>query len=408
MGGIVANNSGGEKSLTYGKTEQFVKAIKMVCSDGMEHTFAPCTPDQIHDEFSKKIYALITNHYPLITSAKPNVHKNSAGYALWNVLDKEKNIFDMTQLIVGSQGTLGLITEATIRLVRPHQHSTLLVLFIDDKHFKDLGRIILKTLEHKPESFESYDNHTFSIAMKFLPSLIKSMGTGSMISLGLRFLPEAWMVLTGGIPKLVLVAEFTGDSEEEIRANAEMAQDDLRSFGIKSHITKNDAEEEKYWTIRRQSFKMLTDHSKGQRTVPFIDDIVVRPEYLPEFLPKLDSIMSHYDLTFTIAGHAGEGNFHIIPLDKIGDTKLKAIVPELSEKVFDLVAQYKGSITGEHNDGLVRTPYLNKMYSPEILKLFAEVKSIMDPNNIFNPGKKVGETLDYEVKHIDLDPTRHW
>src|SRR3989344_9519808 len=405
IGGIVANNAGGEKSLTYGKTEKYVSKIKMVCSDGEEHTFSA----QHHDDvFSKKIHALITTHYPLITSAKPKVSKNSAAYALWNVYDKEKNIFDMAQLIVGAQGTLGMITEVTFKLVRPKEHSTLLVLFIDKKHFKDLGNIILKTLEHHPESFESYDDHTFKIALKYFPDMLKSMGTGNLISLGLQFLPELWMAITGGIPKLVLVAEFTGDSEEEIYAKANAAQESLRSFDIKSHIAKNDREENKYWTIRRQSFKLLTNHSKGKRTLPFIDDIVVNPEYLPEFLPKLEEIMSHYDLTFTIAGHAGDGNFHIIPLDKIGDEKLRTIVPELSKKVFDLVREYHGSITGEHNDGLVRTPFLSTMFAPEVLALFREVKNIFDPAGIFNPGKKVEGTLAYEVAHIDTDPTRHF
>ncbi|MEK7615615.1 MAG: FAD-binding oxidoreductase [Patescibacteria group bacterium] len=405
IGGMVANNAGGEKSLTYGKTERWVKEIKMVCADGEEHTFSAEHHD---DPYSKQIYALCTNNYALLQSAKPKVSKNSAGYALWNVIDKEKNIFDMTQLITGSQGTLGIITEVTLKLVRPKEHSALLVLMIDQKHFGDLGKIILKTLEFKPESLESYDDHTFKIAVKYLPSMIRSMGAGNLISLGLQFLPEVWMAMTGGIPKIILVAEFTGDSEEEIYQKARAAESDIKPFGIRTHIAKNDQEESKYWTIRRQSFKLLTDHSHGQRTLPFIDDIVVNPEHLPEFLPRLQEIMSHYDLTFTIAGHAGDGNFHIIPLDKIGDQKLKTIVPELSEKVFDLVAEYKGSLTGEHNDGLVRTPYLNKMFSPEVLQLFAEVKKIFDPKNIFNPGKKTGETLDYEVKHIDLDPTRHW
>ena len=408
IGGIVANNAGGEKSLTYGKTADYIREIKMICGDGVENVFAKTTPEGIGNEYSKKIFDLINKNYDLIQSQKPQVHKNSAGYALWDVWHRDTDIIDMTRLITGSQGTLGIITEATINLVRPKEHSALLVMMIHKKHFSQLGDIILKTLEHKPESLESYDDHTFEVAVRYLPGMIKSMGAGSLLSLGWKFLPELWMTITGGLPKLTLVAEFTGDSEDEIYKKARRAEVDLKPFGIKTHIAKDDTEENKYWTIRRQSFKLLTDHSKGQRTVPFIDDIVVNPEYLPEFLPKLEAIMSHYDLTFTIAGHAGDGNFHIIPLDKIGDEKLKTIVPELSEKVFDLVAQYHGSLTGEHNDGLVRTPYLGKMFNPEMLALFAEVKTIFDPNNIFNPGKKVGETLAYEVKHIDLDPTRHW
>ena len=417
MGGIVANNSGGEKSLTYGKTERYVQRLQVVLSNGNVYTFEPLNRKQLdvkmalqnfEGELYRKVYNLCTKNYELLKAAKPKVSKNSTGYSIWNVWDRDTGIFDLTQLFVGSQGTLGLWTEAKIKLVRPKEHAALLVLFLDQGHMKDLGNVVQATLKHKPESFESYDDNTFRIAIKFLPSLIKSMGAGSLIGLGFRFLPEVWMALTGGIPKLILVAEFAGDSEKEVYAKARFAQSDLTVFGIKTRVAKNDAEEEKYWTIRRQSFKLLTDHSKGKRTLPFIDDVVVRPEFLPEFLPKLDEIMSHYDLTFTIAGHVGDGNFHIIPLDKIGDEKLKTIVPELSKKVFDLVFQYHGSISGEHNDGLVRSPFLKQMYGEQVYALFEQIKKIFDPNNIFNPGKKTGETLAYEIAHIDLDPTRHW
>jgi len=111
---------------------------------------------------------------------------------------------------------------------------------IDDKHFSELGNIILKTLEHKPESLESYDDNTFNIAIRFLPDMVKSMGAKNLISLGWRFLPEFWMAITGGVPKLVIVAEFTGDSENEIHEMEQRAEIDLKPFGIKTilHVVK--------------------------------------------------------------------------------------------------------------------------------------------------------------------------
>ena len=105
-------------------------------------------------------------------------------------------------------------------------------------------------------------------------------------------------------------------------------------------------------------------------------------------------------LTYTIAGHAGNGNFHIIPLMNMAEPKNRALIPFLSDKVYDLVHEYGGSITAEHNDGIVRTPYLGKMYSPEILHLFEETKKIFDPQGIFNPGKKVHGSVDYMVAHL--------
>ncbi|MEX0910137.1 MAG: FAD-linked oxidase C-terminal domain-containing protein, partial [Candidatus Paceibacterota bacterium] len=139
-------------------------------------------------------------------------------------------------------------------------------------------------------------------------------------------------------------------------------------------------------------FSLLREHIKGKRTAPFIDDIIVRPEFLAEFLPRLQAILDEYNLIYTVAGHAGDGNFHIIPLMDMTDNKNHEVILELSDRVYDLVLQFEGSITAEHNDGIIRTPYLEQMYGADIVALFKEVKHMFDPQNIFNPGKKVGGT----------------
>ena len=420
IGGIVANNSGGEKSLAYGKTAQWVSEVKMILRDGNEYAFHALTKPELNAKMSGtgveaeiycQTYKLIKDNYDAIMAAKPKVSKNSAGYALWDVYDRELQRFNLCNLIVGSQGTLGIITEATLKLIKPKAHSALLVIFINE--FALLADVVPRILKHQPESFESYDDNTFKIALEFLPDLVKSMGASGVLSLGWRFLPEFWMAITGGTPKMVLIAEFTGDSEDEVHLKAHRAEAELIGLKLKTHVAKDDKEEEKYWTVRRESFKLLTDHSKGQRTEPFIDDIVVPPECLSEFLPKLHQILEPYHLTLTIAGHIGNGNFHIIPLGKVGDQNLRTTIPELEQKVFKLVVAYGGSITGEHNDGIVRTPYLELMYGAEICRLFAKVKNIFDPQNIFNPGKKaspsterssgswVGDTVEYEIGHLN-------
>jgi FAD/FMN-containing dehydrogenase len=127
---------------------------------------------------------------------------------------------------------------------------------------------------------------------------------------------------------------------------------------------------------------------------PFIDDFVVPPECYPQFLPELHTLLDEYKNSFiyTVAGHIGNGNFHIIPLMDLSKAESKETVLTLSPKVYALVAKYGGSTTGEHNDGIMRTPYLPLIFSTEMLKLFAETKNIFDPTNLFNPGKKVGGT----------------
>ncbi len=406
LGGMLANNSGGEKSLSYGKTEDYVEELSVILSDGNEYQFRELdktgldkkmAQQNFEGEVYRKVFQLIEGDYDAIKAAKPNVTKNSAGYYLWNVWDRTK--FNMVKLLVGSQGTLGLITKAKLKLVKPKTHSELLVMFLKD--LKPLADIVTTLRPYHAETFESFDDHTMGLAVRFLPDMIKKM-KGNIFKLGLQFLPELWMLLTGGLPKLILIAEFTGDSEEEVLNNLAKAQKEVKEkFHIKTHVTKSPQETQKYWTIRRESFNLLRQHSSGLNTAPFIDDIIVHPADLPDFLPKLNKIFAKYPhLIYTIAGHAGDANFHIIPLMDLKKEDQRQIIPALSDEVYDLVLQYKGSITGEHNDGLIRTPYLEKMYGPKITSLFKQVKEIFDPQNIFNPRKKVGTDMKYALDHI--------
>ncbi len=412
VGGMTANNSGGEKTLTYGKVEDYVMRVKMVLKDGQEYTFNPLSKSELDEkikaggmegEVYKKIFEIVDFNYDVVKKAKPNVSKNSAGYYLWNVWDGK--VFDIPKIIVGSQGTLGIITEIKFKLIQPKSHSTLLVIFVDD--INKLADIVGRVLEHKPESFESYDDHTLKIALRYLPDMIKLLGAKSLISLAWQFLPEFWMAVTGGIPKLFLEAEFTGDSEEEIYKKVYAAEEGLMGLGLKTHVTKgstqekSDKEERKYWTVRRESFNLLRHHVHKKRTAPFIDDIIVRPDTLHEFLPKLNNIMNEYDLIYTIAGHIGDGNFHIIPLMRLGNPRSKKIILELIDKVYGLVLKFGGSITAEHNDGLIRSPILKKMYGDEVYKLFEDTKYAFDPENIFNPGKKINSTMEYAISRVD-------
>ncbi|MBI3045939.1 MAG: FAD-binding oxidoreductase [Candidatus Harrisonbacteria bacterium] len=405
VGGMAANNSGGEKTLAYGKTEDYVMELKAVLSDGQEYLIKPLTKGELSQKLKQenfegkiyqKVYKLITKNAEILKNAKPKVSKNSAGYYLWNVWNGQ--YFDLTKLLVGSQGTLGIITEIKFRLIRPKKYSRLAVIFLKD--LKPLVEVTHLVMGYQPESFESFDDHTLKLAIRFLPGLIKILKPKNLLKLGWSFLPEFWMILSGGAPKLILLAEFTDDSEGELNARLENLKKELAISNFNFRISKDEEEAKKYWTIRRESFNLLRRHIKGKRTAPFIDDFIVRVEQLPEFLPRLNAILDKYDLTYTIAGHVGDANFHIIPLMDLSDPKSPEIIKELSDEVYNLVLEFKGSITAEHNDGLIRSPYLEKMYGKEVYKIFEETKRIFDPKNIFNPGKKVGANLEYAFRHL--------
>ncbi len=407
IGGMVGNNSGGEKSIKYGKTERYVRRQKAVFADGNEYEIKPLTREELAAKMKQKnfegkvykeLFALIDTNYDAIQAARPAVSKNSAGYYLWNVWDRESGIFDLNKLIVGSQGTLVLTTEVELGLVKVPTHSKMVVIFLP--HIQKLGDIVDTVMTFEPESFESYDDYSMKLAIKFAFDFFKVLGFWGAIKLGLQFIPDMFMVLTGGVPKLILMAEVTGDDETEVTARAQAIKASVKKFGYPTKVAKSKAEVDKYWKIRRESFNLLRNHVKGKRTAPFIDDIIVSPHQMPEFLPQLQAIIDEYKLEYTIAGHAGNGNFHIIPLMDLDNPISSDIILELSKRVYKLVVEYNGSITAEHNDGIIRTPFLPYMYKPEIIKLFAEVKGIFDPLNIFNPGKKVGGSFAYITDHL--------
>ncbi len=401
LGGMVSNNSGGELTLRYGKTNHYVKSLDVVLSDGSPVTMRALNREELaqkesqqdfEGEIYRKLHALIEQNKDEIRSARPNVTKNSCGYDLWDVMNDANGTFDLTQLIVGSQGTLGIVTEATVELVKLKEHRAMLVVFLSDLTI--LPEIVKRVLKLQPESFESYDDNTFKLAVHFLPQVVSQLGFFQMLRLGFAFIPEVWMAATGGVPKLVLMAEFAEDTAAEAIAQAESARAALKDLNLKTEIERNETQTMKYLKIRRESFALLRKNLKGLYAAPFIDDMVVHPNDYPSFLPELNAILAEHTLLYTIAGRVGDANFHIIPLMDLSKPATRKEILELSPKVYGLIRKYKGSITGEHNDGIIRTPYVSYVFSLRMLEIFAEVKNIFDPLNILNPGKKVGGTIE--------------
>ena len=407
IGGMVNNNCAGEKTIKYGKIERYVRKQNIVFSDGKSYEVKPLTKTELlakiaREDFEGRIYKqvfdLVENNYEALQNAKPKVSKNSAGYYLWNVWNRETGIFDLNKLLVGSQGTLGITTQVDLGLVPVPKYSKMVVIYMPK--IDRLGEVVDTVMRYEPESFESFDDYSMKLAIRFIWDFFKRLGFWGAIKLGLQFIPDMFLVLRGGVPKMILMAEVTGDDEEALEARAREILEAVKPFGFETKIARSKGEIEKYWKIRRESFALLRNHAGGKRTAPFIDDIIVSPHDMPKFLPELQAILSHYKLDYTIAGHAGNGNFHIIPLMDLDNPFSSDIILDLSQKVYTLVTKYGGSITAEHNDGIIRTPYLSYMYKPEILELFKKVKEIFDPLYIFNPGKKVGGSFKYITDHL--------
>jgi len=407
LGGMIMNNCGGEKTLRYGQIRSFVTGLKMMLANGKEYSFRRLDREELakkklqnnfEGEIYRKTFELINDNYDLIQAAKPKVSKNSSGYALWDVYDRDNGIFDLTQLFTGSQGTLGLMTEAEMRLTEVKDHERLVVLFFSD--WNKLPEVINKLVPLDVESLETFDDTTLKLGIRFMPEIAKQVGK-SFISFAMQFWPEALMSIKMlGLPKLIVLVQVSQDTKEKADKKVEEVVGALKDLSVSYRVAKNADDAEKYWVMRRKSFSLLRNKVKDKKTAPFVDDVCVLPENLPEFLPKLMKILKDNGIKANIAGHAGSGNLHIIPLMELDKKEERDKIAKVATLVYDLVIKYGGTITAEHNDGIIRTPYVEKMFGEEVYKLFKQTKEIFDPNNIFNPGKKVGGTIEYMEEHI--------
>ncbi len=404
MGGIIANNSGGEKSLVYGQTVDHVRKLNVVLADGNTYEFKKLNKLELKAKMRKKtfegkiyreMYTLCEKNYDLIKAAQPAVSKNSSGYLLWKVWDK--NTFDLSKVFVGSQGTLGLWTEADVDLVKKNKHSRLVAVSL--KNLAQINPLIDIAKKYHPESLESFDKHTLKLGLKFMPEIARKVNK-NLFSFMWGFRREAFKSLLHGFPFFIVLVELTGDVEEEIQTRANLLGKELASAGISSIVMRTEEEGEKYWIMRRESFNLLRQKVKDKMATPFVDDFSVKPEFLSEFLPKLYALLKENGIEPTLAGHVGDGNFHIIPLMDLKEQAQRDKIPLVLEAFTTLVKKYGGSITAEHNDGLIRTPYLEKQFGSEMIRIFEKVKDIFDEKGVFNPGKKVRGDLAFALSHI--------
>lgn len=410
VGGMVGNNSGGELGVSYGKTQRYVNELSVVLGDGNEYVIKPLTKAELdvkmaqgdyEGELYRKAYGLIEAHYDEIQAARPRVPKDSTGYRLWDVWNRETGIFDITQLFIGSQGTLGIVTDIKFKLVPDPMAQKVGTLVVYVRNMDSFGKITERVMGNNPFAVEVFDDKTLLLAFKFIFAFLTRMPFLQWVGMCLRLIPNG-IALLRGFPKLVLLVEFKGETQEEVDKKVREAKNSLKEFKNITYMEEATtfAKADKFWKIRQESFNLLRQKVKDRHTAPYIDDFVVPLESLEEVLPKINAIVKKYELMGTLAGHLGDGNFHVIPLMKIEDPKERAKIEPSMNEVYEVVLQYKGSISGEHNDGLVRGPWLERMYGPTILGYMKEIKQLFDPQNIFNPNKKTDAKWDFSFSHI--------
>ena len=409
VGGMVSNNAGGELGIRYGKTQKYVNEISVVLGDGNEYVVKPLNKSELDAKLAQNDYEgelyrrtleLIEQHYDEIQAARPRVVKDSTGYRLWDVWNRETGVFDLTQLFIGAQGTLGIITDIKFKLVPdPMKYVGTLAIYV--RNTENLGNITQKIMSYNPFAAELFDDKTLMLGFKFIFAFLSRMSFWEWAVMCIRLIPNGIAMLKA-FPKLVLLIEFDGKDQAEVNRKVHEARLGLKEFTNITFMEEANtfAKADKFWKMRQESFNLLRQKVKDKHTAPYIDDFIVPLDKMEELLPKIEAIINKYKLQGTIAGHLGDGNFHVIPLMKIEDPAERAKIEPSMKEVYDVVLGLGGSLSGEHNDGMVRGPWLEQMYGPTMVGYMREIKQLYDPQNIFNPKKKTDANWEFSFSKI--------
>jgi FAD/FMN-containing dehydrogenase/Fe-S oxidoreductase len=390
MGSVIAIDAGGSHWPRYGSARRHVEELQVVLSDGTvlrvgRHSInhasngAPQNGENTErlENLVDSVAGLIKRHTRTIEDRRPRSPVNCSGYRLDDVLNDGH--LDLARLLTGSEGTLALITEVTVSVdPLPLHRSCVLLLF---ESLDQAAHAALEIAALKPAACDLMDRRHLSLA---------------------RETDVRYELLIPGEAEAVLLVEFHADSREGLRHKLdeviELVQFNL-GLAAASHVAEDEVDFQLYWGLAQRFVPTLHRMQGSSRPTPCIEDIAVPVEALPVFLRHVQDTLKHLQVTASLFGHAAQGQLHIRPfLDIRSDADvhtMESLAAELYEKVWLL----RGTISGEHGDGLSRTPFLAKQYGP-LVNVFRELKQIFDPQGILNPGKIVPIAPTRMTQHI--------
>lgn len=354
-GGMVANNAAGARTFGYGSVHAWVEEVEMVMADGTVERFAA---GSLHPRFTR----LRADLLEAVASPErpwPAVRKNASGYALDRFLPRGEPL----QLLVGSEGTLGVLTRVRLRTAPLPPCRAVAVLPLPDRAALDASVPEITALGAVACEF---------FGERFLD--IAGLRTDEEVGTLLRDHPMALLVEVDGARDAV---------EGRLAALEGLA----RGMGLPLRIGKSAAEQERLWRIRHAASPVVAaraDH--GQVSMQFIEDSVVPIGCLAPYLEGLDAILGDEETDAVVFGHAGDANVHVNPLVDVRRPDWRARVGRILERTVTLVAELGGTLSGEHGDGRLRAPFHPRIFGPQWAATFERVKHALDPLGILNPG----------------------
>lgn len=385
MGSVVAIDGAGSRWLKYGSAHQHVLGLQIVLSDGtvLEARREPLIGGQSVDadprkrELINRLADVLTQNAEIIKRHQPRSRVNRSGYQLADVLSEDT--LDLPRLLAGSEGTLALFTELELATSPLPRHRGLALLFFE--RLESAARAVEEILPFSPSACDLLDRRHLSLA---------------------RETDQRFAQLIPPSAEALLLVEQDGDEAALVRERLRAVVDRIRRrrrLAFDARQTTSPDEMELYWRLPRRVVPTLYRVKGSTRPVPFVEDIAVPPETLPKFLLEMQNVFKQHQVTAALFGHAGHGQLHIRPFLDLGDPQHVALLQQLAHDLYEAVFRAGGTISGEHADGLSRTPFVRRQYGP-LYNVFREVKRLFDPLNLLNPGKIVGDDPDLHVRHL--------
>ncbi|WP_205650391.1 FAD-binding and (Fe-S)-binding domain-containing protein [Actinoplanes solisilvae] len=378
IGGMIGNNACGSRSLAYGRTSDNVAGLELLTAGGDKLITGP-DGTRGAESIISELRTEIGKHLATARTEFDRFGRQVSGYAVQHLLPER---FDLTQALVGSEGTLAVITQATVKLVVDSPVRVVVVL-----GFKDIvaaGEASPAVVAHGPTSCEGLDS-------RLLDVLRARRGADAVPPL-----PRggAW-----------LFVELAGDDLGEVESRARgLAADGI---GEDALVVTDPATQARLWRIREDGAGLAGRAPSDRPAWPGWEDAAVPPERLGAYLARFDELVASYGMTSAPFGHFGDGCMHVrldFPLDQPGGTK---VLRDFLTDAAKLVGEFGGSLSGEHGDGRARSELLPHMYSPDAIALFAGVKRAFDPGNLLNPGVLVDpDPVDADVRPAGKFPVK--
>lgn len=392
LGGMVGNNAAGPHSVKYGSTRDYIRSVTAICSNGKEITFhnnidrnSLLSGEQ--NTLVESLYHILSLNADAIHANMPKTRKNSSGYRVDNIIDNDR--VHLANLMAASEGTLGIFTGLELAVQPIPPNVGMLLLMFDSVQLACEAAPIITTYE---------------------PSMLELMES-TFIDLVRQTSFDAGIPFPRNLRALLLI-EFDDPTLDEIMEKINSIEMLFLGPGrpaIASRRGIQPQERERLDKVRRSASPILNRYPAPYKPIKFIEDTVVPLNNLSQYIERIHDMFNVFDVRGVIYGHAGEGHIHVNPLFNIHDADILQKMTKMADFTHDLILEYGGSLSGEHGDGLLRTPFL-KTFFGALYPVFESIKKLFDPEMIFNPGKIIqtdSRRFTDNLKIMELTDVRH-